>query len=61
MSVVIAGIPDFRSPKTGLYNNLQKYNLPHPQAVFELDYFRKKPEPFYQLAKVAATSFSWRL
>lgn len=46
------GIPDFRSPKTGLYNNLQKYNLPHPQAVFELDYFRKYPEPFYQLAKV---------
>ena len=46
------GIPDFRSPKTGLYHNLQKYNLPHPQAVFELDYFRRKPEPFYQLAKV---------
>lgn len=25
---VAAGIPDFRSPKTGLYSNLQKYNLP---------------------------------
>ena len=23
-----AGIPDFRSPETGLYANLQKYNLP---------------------------------
>lgn len=46
-----SGIPDFRSPGTGLYHNLQKYNLPHPTAVFELDYFKKKPEPFYMLAK----------
>ena len=35
-----AGIPDFRSPGTGLYDNLQKYNLPHPQAVFEINFFR---------------------
>lgn len=48
---VAAGIPDFRSPGTGLYDNLQKYNLPHPTAVFELDYFRRSPEPFYLLAK----------
>ena len=48
---VSAGIPDFRSPGTGLYDNLQKYNLPHPTAVFELDYFRTNPEPFYLLAK----------
>ena len=27
---VSAGIPDFRSPKTGLYANLQKYDLPDP-------------------------------
>ncbi len=27
---VSAGIPDFRSPKTGLYDNLQKYDLPTP-------------------------------
>jgi len=27
---VSAGIPDFRSPETGLYANLQKYNLPSP-------------------------------
>lgn len=46
-----AGIPDFRSPRTGLYANLQKYNLPHPQAVFELDYFKENPKPFYALAK----------
>eukprot|EP01122_Echinamoeba_exundans_P004912 TRINITY_DN1511_c0_g1_i3.p1 TRINITY_DN1511_c0_g1~~TRINITY_DN1511_c0_g1_i3.p1 ORF type:complete len:176 (-),score=39.28 TRINITY_DN1511_c0_g1_i3:913-1440(-) len=33
---VAAGIPDFRSPGTGLYSNLQKYNLPFPEAVFEI-------------------------
>mmetsp|Transcript_2976 Transcript_2976/g.8382 ORF Transcript_2976/g.8382 Transcript_2976/m.8382 type:complete len:279 (-) Transcript_2976:46-882(-) len=48
---VSAGIPDFRTPGTGLYDNLQKYDLPHPQAVFDIDYFREKPEPFYLLAK----------
>ena len=29
---VAAGIPDFRTPGTGLYDNLQKYNLPYPEA-----------------------------
>ena len=46
-----AGVPDFRSPVTGLYSNLQKYNLPDPQASFEIGFFRKNPEPFFQLAK----------
>ncbi|KAK9809478.1 hypothetical protein WJX73_001974 [Symbiochloris irregularis] len=48
---VNAGIPDFRSPGTGLYDNLSKYNLPRPEAVFELSYFRKRPKAFYTLAK----------
>jgi NAD+-dependent protein deacetylase sirtuin 2 len=46
-----AGIPDFRSPTSGLYSNLQKYNLPYPEAIFEVDYFRENPQPFFQLAK----------
>ncbi|KAL7620905.1 Sir2 histone deacetylase Hst2 [Parahypoxylon ruwenzoriense] len=46
-----AGIPDFRSPKTGLYHNLARLNLPHPEAVFEIDFFRNNPAPFYILAK----------
>ncbi|KAF5300526.1 hypothetical protein FQR65_LT09146 [Abscondita terminalis] len=46
-----AGIPDFRSPGSGLYHNLQKYNLPHPQAIFELDFFHENPKPFFVLAK----------
>jgi len=48
---VSAGIPDFRSPNTGLYNNLQKYDLPDPQSIFTLEYFKEKPEAFYDLAR----------
>lgn len=44
-----AGIPDFRSPSTGLYANLQRLNLPFPEAVFELGYFRKNPKVCYPL------------
>ncbi|XP_067618929.1 NAD-dependent protein deacetylase Sirt2-like [Eurosta solidaginis] len=46
-----AGIPDFRSPGTGLYNNLKKYNLPTPTDIFELNYFMENPKPFMTLAK----------
>jgi NAD-dependent SIR2 family protein deacetylase len=48
---VSAGIPDFRSPKTGLYANLQKYDLPSPEAIFALDYLRTTPKAFCTLAK----------
>ncbi|KAF2853833.1 putative SIR2 family histone deacetylase [Plenodomus tracheiphilus IPT5] len=46
-----AGIPDFRSPKTGLYANLARLNLPYAEAVFDIGYFRNNPEPFYTLAQ----------
>ncbi|KAI0755058.1 DHS-like NAD/FAD-binding domain-containing protein [Daedaleopsis nitida] len=46
-----AGIPDFRSPRTGLYARLAKLNLPYPKAVFELNYFRFNPMPFYTLTR----------
>lgn len=44
-------VPDFRSPKTGLYSNLARLNLPHAEAVFDISYFKDHPEPFYVLAK----------
>ena len=47
---VSAGIPDFRSPKTGLYDNLKEYNLPYPEAIFDIGFFKNQPEPFYKLA-----------
>ena len=47
---VSAGIPDFRSPGTGLYSQLEKYDLPFPEAIFSIDYFFRNPMPFYTLA-----------
>jgi NAD-dependent deacetylase sirtuin 2 len=37
-----SGIPDFRSPGSGLYDNLQKYKLPDPQAIFEMNFFQAR-------------------
>jgi NAD-dependent SIR2 family protein deacetylase len=81
---VSAGIPDFRTPGTGLYDNLHKvrfrpsnwgrwhyhgyshclhstaecqapvctqFNLPYAEAVFDIDYFKTNPSPFYTLCK----------
>jgi NAD-dependent SIR2 family protein deacetylase len=48
---VSAGIPDFRTPGTGLYDRLQKYGLPYPEAIFDLDYYRDNPIPFLDLCK----------
>ncbi|KAJ3794750.1 NAD-dependent deacetylase sirtuin-2 [Lentinula aff. detonsa] len=50
-----AGIPDFRSPGTGKFTrkiqaNLAKLKLPYPEAVFEVNFFRNNPVPFYTLA-----------
>lgn len=49
---VSAGIPDFRSPGTGLYYNLQKFNLPTPESMFDIDYFREHPDSFYSFVMV---------
>ncbi|XP_048862914.1 NAD-dependent protein deacetylase sirtuin-3 isoform X3 [Brienomyrus brachyistius] len=46
-----SGIPDFRTPGTGLYANLQRYNTPFPEAIFNIDYFSNDPRPFFSLAK----------
>lgn len=46
-----AGIPDFRSPETGLYSSLARLELPRPEAVFDIAYFREDPRPFYSLAQ----------
>jgi len=46
-----SGIPDFRTPGTGLYDNLQAYNLDQPEDIFDLHFFKQNPKPFYTLAK----------
>jgi NAD-dependent deacetylase sirtuin 2 len=48
---VAAGIPDFRTPGTGLYDNLKKYNLPAPEAVFTREYYLENPDAFCQLSE----------
>eukprot|EP00934_Nitzschia_sp_Nitz4_P000386 Nitzschia sp. Nitz4//scaffold10_size219509//151320//152594//NITZ4_001447-RA/size219509-processed-gene-0.89-mRNA-1//1//CDS//3329532977//386//frame0 len=48
---VSAGIPDFRTPGTGLYDNLAKYDLPYPQAIFDVEFYAEKPEAFCTLAQ----------
>lgn len=50
---VSAGIPDFRTPDTGLYYNLEKFHLPTPESMFDIEYFREHPESFYSFVMVA--------
>lgn len=46
-----SGIPDFRSPTSGLYSKLQEYSLPYPEAIFDLSYFLREPHAFLRLSK----------
>ena len=51
-SILQAGIPDFRTPGSGLYDTMAaKFNLSQPQSLFEIDYYLANPEPFLFLAK----------
>ncbi|XP_054718142.1 NAD-dependent protein deacetylase sirtuin-1-like [Uloborus diversus] len=49
---VSCGIPDFRS-RDGIYARLSKDypDLPDPQAMFDIHYFRRDPRPFFKFAK----------
>ncbi|EER01780.1 NAD-dependent deacetylase sirtuin-2, putative [Perkinsus marinus ATCC 50983] len=52
---VSAGIPDFRSPNTGIYANVKQYtnSLRAPEDLFSIHYFRHDPYPFYTLCHEA--------
>lgn len=45
------GIPDFRSEETGIFSNLEEYNLPYPEAMFDIEFFIENPLPFYKFSK----------
>lgn len=47
---VAAGIPDFRSPKTGIYDNLESFNLESPTDAFSIPLLRENPRIFYAIA-----------
>lgn len=53
---VSCGIPDFRS-RDGVYARLSKDfpNLPDPQSMFDIHYFRRDQRPFFKFAKVHFT------
>ncbi|XP_068117025.1 NAD-dependent protein deacetylase sirtuin-3, mitochondrial [Hyperolius riggenbachi] len=46
-----SGIPDFRSPTSGLYSKLQEYSLPYPEAIFDVSYYLHDPRAFLRLSK----------
>ena len=50
---VSCGIPDFRS-RNGIYARLSKDypDLPDPQSMFDIHYFKRTPYPFFKFAKV---------
>lgn len=47
---VAAGIPDFRTPGTGLYSKVAAMGMSRPEEFFSLEFFRNDPQPFYSLA-----------
>lgn len=51
-----AGIPDFRS-QGGLYHRLAvQYDLTTPEEIMTLEFFKKNPEPLYEIMKQFLTS-----
>ena len=50
---VSCGIPDFRS-ENGIYARLARDypNLPDPQAMFDITFFKSDQRPFFDFAKV---------
>lgn len=52
---VSAGIPDFRTPGTGIYSRIESIigkKLPTPESLFDLKYFLQYPEVYYTYRKV---------
>lgn len=46
-----AGIPDFRGPG-GLYETVgAKYKLPSGESLFDIDYFKRRPKPFFDFTR----------
>jgi NAD-dependent SIR2 family protein deacetylase len=48
----VCSIPDFRSKRTGLYNSLDcaKIGIPSPELLFDIEFFKMDPAPFYKYA-----------
>ncbi|CAH1406239.1 unnamed protein product [Nezara viridula] len=44
-----SGLPDVRTPGTGLYYTLDATTVPYPHALFEIRSFRKNPRALYKM------------
>ena len=47
---VSAGIPDFRTPETGIYDRIEELTgikLPYPEALFDRKFFLQNPQVYY--------------
>ena len=55
-AAVAAGVPDFRSPHSGLYDILRRSGDPalesvgDPQEILDVNFFKSEPELFYSVA-----------
>ncbi|KAF9579938.1 NAD-dependent histone deacetylase sir2 [Lunasporangiospora selenospora] len=47
---VSCGIPDFRS-EDGIYSRLSEFELDDPQQMFDLRFFKERPEVFFSFAR----------
>ncbi|CAK65079.1 unnamed protein product (macronuclear) [Paramecium tetraurelia] len=52
---VAAGLSDYRSKDTGLYDQLKKFNLSNPEQVYDINVFRKNPSLYYSVSKEFGT------
>ena len=51
---VSAGVPDFRTPDTGIYDRIELLTgmkLPYKEALFDVKYFIKHPQAYYLYRK----------
>jgi len=55
-----SGIPDFRSSGSGIFAKLKKYKLRSPECVFEINYFKTNPKPFFELGAEIFTSKKYK-
>ena len=59
-----AGIPDFRSPKIGLYASIKEmthFNFRSPTFVFDIGVFMKDPKPFWWIFNKLWPKNEWPL
>ncbi|CAL8094558.1 unnamed protein product [Calicophoron daubneyi] len=46
-----AGIPDFRSADSGIYNTLKEFDIPSVEAAMSTKYLKINPKPFFEICR----------